>query len=73
MNKWKRFNLENVDQLDIAAVYSGGSVDRTFDSRGFKLVSESGETNDPFASFETPTTDECDHSNLGCGLDSANT
>jgi hypothetical protein len=57
-------NLENVDQLDVAAVYSGGSVGRTYDAHGFVLVAESGETDNPFASVQTPKTEDCDHRNL---------
>ncbi|MEP0943728.1 MAG: hypothetical protein ABJH63_13775 [Rhizobiaceae bacterium] len=57
-------NLENVDRLNVAAVYSGGSAGRAYDSLGLQMIVDSSETFDPFAGVETPQGDQCDHRDL---------
>ena len=57
-------NLENVERLDVAAVYSGGSAGRTYESHGIKMFVDSNDRSNPLADVETPLADDCDHRDL---------
>lgn len=57
-------NLESVDKLEVAAVYSGGSIGRRNSTPGLRLIPHANAVVDPLAGIQTPQIEKCDHQDL---------